>query len=106
MEKRGFHLVGSVWQGGVVLEGDPEDDAQLESFLRNQYRTRESIYMSSNTSMVANSAMRMRLTACAFLSLFLCPIHSRFSHTKPPSGGVLCRELRGSLAAHNVGAGG
>ncbi len=39
MEKRGFHLVGSVWWGGVVLEGDPEDDAQLESFLRNQYRT-------------------------------------------------------------------
>ena len=39
MEKRGFHLAGSVWQGGVVLEGDPEDDAQLESFLRNQYRT-------------------------------------------------------------------
>ena len=39
MEKRGFHLVGSVWRSGVVLEGDPEDDAQLESFLRNQYRT-------------------------------------------------------------------
>ena len=39
MEKRGVHLVGSVWRGGVVLEGDPEDDAQLESFLRNQYRT-------------------------------------------------------------------
>ena len=32
MEKRGFHLVGSVWWGGVVLEGDPEDDAQLDSF--------------------------------------------------------------------------
>ena len=39
MEKRGFHLAGIVWQGGVVLEGDPEDAAQLESFLRNQYRT-------------------------------------------------------------------
>ena len=39
MEKRGFHLVGSVWWGGLVLEGHPEDDAQLESFLRNQYRT-------------------------------------------------------------------
>ena len=32
MEKRGFHLAGIVWQGGVVLEGDPEDAAQLESF--------------------------------------------------------------------------
>ena len=39
MEKRGFHLVGSVWRGGVVLEDDPEDDALLGSFLRNQYRT-------------------------------------------------------------------
>ena len=42
MEKRGFHLVGSVWWGGVVLEGDPEDDAELELFLRNQYRTLQS----------------------------------------------------------------
>ena len=39
MKKRGFYLVRGVWQGGVVHEGDPEDDAELELFLRNQYRT-------------------------------------------------------------------
>ena len=39
MKKRGFDLVCGVWQGGVVQAGDPEDDAELELFLRNQYRT-------------------------------------------------------------------
>ena len=39
MKKRGFYLVRGVWQGGVVHEGDPEDDAELELFLRNKYRT-------------------------------------------------------------------
>ena len=38
-EEAGFYLVRGVWQGGVVHEGDPEDDAELELFLRNQYRT-------------------------------------------------------------------
>ena len=60
MKKRGFYLVRGVWQGGVVHEGDPEDDAELELFLRNQATERV----------------------------------------------VVCREPRGSLAAHNVGAGG
>ena len=32
MKKRGFYLVRGVWQGGVVHEGDPEDDAELEHF--------------------------------------------------------------------------
>ena len=39
MKKRRFQLVRGVWQGGVVHEGDPEDDAELELFLRNKYRT-------------------------------------------------------------------
>ena len=42
MEKRDFQLVRGVWQGGVRLEGDPEDDAQLELFLRKQYQTLQS----------------------------------------------------------------
>ena len=42
MKKRGFYLVRGVWQGGVVHEGDPEDDAELELFLRNKYRTLQS----------------------------------------------------------------
>ena len=32
MKTRGFYLVRGVWQGGVVHEGDPEDDAELEHF--------------------------------------------------------------------------
>ena len=42
MKKRGFDLVCGVWQGGVVHEGDLEDDAELELFLRNQYLTLQS----------------------------------------------------------------
>ena len=39
MKRRDFQLVNAQWQGGVLLEGDPEDDAELELFLRNQFRT-------------------------------------------------------------------
>ena len=42
MDRRGFQLVRGVWQGGVRLEGDPEDDGQLELFLRKQYQTLQS----------------------------------------------------------------
>ena len=51
--------------------------------------------MSSSTSIAAKSAMRMRLTTCAFLSLFFCPIHSSFSHTKSPSGRCCVECLEG-----------
>ena len=39
MKRRSFQVVRGQWQGGVLFEGDPEDDAELELFLRNQYRT-------------------------------------------------------------------
>ena len=39
MKRRDFQLVNAQWEGGVLLEGDPEDDAELELFLRNQFRT-------------------------------------------------------------------
>ena len=39
MKRRNFQVVHGQWQGGVLFEGDPEDDAELELFLRNQYRT-------------------------------------------------------------------
>ena len=42
MERRGFQRVdygsGLQWVGGVALPGDPEDDRQLEAFLRRQYQ--------------------------------------------------------------------
>jgi len=41
MEKRGFQQQdygsGLQWVGGVSLPGDPEDDRQLEAFLRSKY---------------------------------------------------------------------
>ena len=39
MKRRDFQMVNAQWQGGVLFEGDPEDDAELELFLRNQFRT-------------------------------------------------------------------
>ena len=39
MKRRNFQVVNAQWQGGVLFEGDPEDDAELELFLRNQFRT-------------------------------------------------------------------
>ena len=39
MKRRSFQLVNGQWQGGVRLQGDPDDDAELELFLRMQFRT-------------------------------------------------------------------
>ena len=39
MKRREFQLVNAQWQGGVVLESDPQEDAELELCLRNQFRT-------------------------------------------------------------------
>ena len=41
MKRRDFELVNGEWQDGVRLEGDPEDDAELELFLRNQFQTQQ-----------------------------------------------------------------
>jgi hypothetical protein len=39
MKRRSFQLVNGQSQGGVRLQGDPDDDAELEPFLRMQFRT-------------------------------------------------------------------
>ena len=39
MKRRSFQVVNGQWQGGVRLQGDPDDDAELELFLRMQFRT-------------------------------------------------------------------
>ena len=41
MKRRDFELVNGEWQDGVRLEGDPEDDKKLESFLRSQFQTQQ-----------------------------------------------------------------
>ena len=41
MKRRDFELVNGLWQDGVRLEGDPEDDAELELFLRDQFRMQQ-----------------------------------------------------------------
>ena len=42
MERRDFQLREGQWVGGVLLPGDPSDDADLESFLRSQFQSEES----------------------------------------------------------------
>ena len=39
MKRRSFQVVNGQWHGGVLLQGDPDDDAELELFLRIQFRT-------------------------------------------------------------------
>ena len=41
MKRRNFELVNGQWQDGVLLEGDPQNDAELESFLRTQFRSQQ-----------------------------------------------------------------
>ena len=41
MKRRDFELVNGQWQDGVLLEGDPQSDADLEPFLRTQFRVQQ-----------------------------------------------------------------
>ena len=41
MKRRDFELVNGQWQDGVLLEGDPQSDADLEPFLRTQFRIQQ-----------------------------------------------------------------
>ena len=41
MKRRSFQSLHGQWVGGVLLEGDPQDDAELEGFLRNQFRAQQ-----------------------------------------------------------------
>ena len=47
MERRDFQLREGQWVGGVLLPGDPLDDAELESFLRSQFREQQAEARSS-----------------------------------------------------------
>ena len=38
MKRRNFQMREGQWVGGLLLPGDPTDDAQLESFLRRQFQ--------------------------------------------------------------------
>ena len=47
MERRDFQLREGQWVDGVLLPGDPVDDAELESFLRRQFREQQAGVRSS-----------------------------------------------------------
>ena len=47
MERRDFQLREGQWVDGVLLPGDPLDDAELESFLRRQFREQQAAARSS-----------------------------------------------------------
>ena len=47
MERRDFQLREGQWVDGVLLPGDPLDDAELESFLRGQFREQQAEARSS-----------------------------------------------------------
>ena len=47
MERRDFQLREGQWVDGVLLPGDPLDDAELESFLRGQFREQQAKARSS-----------------------------------------------------------
>ena len=47
MERRDFQLREGQWVDGVLLPGYPLDDAELESFLRGQFREQQAEARSS-----------------------------------------------------------